>query len=255
MRHEETGSEENRTFLAPAEREQLLVEHLPQVRCIARGIHQRLPAHVPLEDLVHAGVLGLMDAVQKFNPAKNVQLKCYAQFRIRGAILDSLREMDWCPRNFRRQAKRVEQARLELEARLGRAPNEQEIAAELDMDLAEFQHLLGDLAGLDHPSQQMDSAEEQSEEEAFRRTARKEEKDPFVLCLQSELESLIHNALNEFDQRERQVFRLYYLEELTMKEVGAVVGVSQSRVSQIHGFVTTRLRARVKDLVQSRSHA
>jgi RNA polymerase sigma factor FliA len=255
MKYDETGFDENCTVLAPAEREQLLVEHLPLVRSIARGIHQRLPAHVPLEDLVHAGVLGLMDAVQKFNPAKNVQLKCYAQFRIRGAILDSLREMDWCPRNCRRQAKRVEQARLELAARLGRAPNEQEIAAELDMNLAEFQQLLGDLAGLDRPSQQTDSTEEQSEQDAYSRSAREEEKDPFDLCLQSEMKSLIQNALNEFDQRERQVFRLYYLEELTMKEVGAVVGVSQSRVSQIHGFVTARLRARVKDLVQSRSHA
>jgi len=255
MKYEEMGIEENHTLLEPAEREQLLVEHLPQVRSIARGIHQRLPSHVPLEDLIHAGVLGLMDAVQKFNPAKNVQLKCYAQFRIRGAILDSLREMDWCPRNFRRQAKRVEQARLGLEARLGRAPNEQEIAVELEMDLAEFQQLLGDLAGLDHPSQQTDCTEEPSEQDAYSHGAREEEKDPFALCLQSEMKSLIQNALNEFDQRERQVFRLYYLEELTMKEVGAVVGVSQSRVSQIHGFVTTRLRARVKDLVQSRSHA
>jgi RNA polymerase sigma factor for flagellar operon FliA len=255
MKFEGTGFEESRTSLAPVEREQLLVEHLPQVRSIARGIHQRLPAHVPLEDLIHAGVLGLMDAVQKFNPAKNVELKCYAQFRIRGAILDSLREMDWCPRNFRRQAKRVDQARLELEARFGRAPNEQEIAIELDMDLAEFQHLLGDLVGLDHPNQQTDSMEEQSDQEPFSRSARAEEKDPFVLCLQSELKSLIQTALKEFDHRARQVFRLYYLEELTMKEVGAVVGVSQSRVSQIHDFVTTRLRARVKDLVRARSHA
>jgi RNA polymerase sigma factor for flagellar operon FliA len=237
------------------ERERLLMEQLPQVRYIARRIHERLPRHVPFEDLVHAGVIGLIDALHKYDHGKHVQFGSYAKFRIRGAILDSLREMDWCPRHFRRQAKRVEQARLELEARHGRAPNEQEIAAELEMDLAEFQHLLGDLVGIDHPSQQTDSMEEQSEQEPFSCSARDEEKDPFVLCLQSEMKSLIQTALNEFDQRERQVFRLYYLEELTMKEVGAAVGVSQSRVSQIHGFVTTRLRARVKDLVRARSHA
>lgn len=255
MDFEEVGSGVSRAALAPAEREKLLVEHLPQVRSIARGIHQRLPAHVPLEDLIHAGVLGLMDAVQKFNPSKNVQLKCYAQFRIRGAIMDSLREMDWCPRNLRRQAKRVAQARGELEARLGRAPNEQEVAAELNMELGELQQLLGDLVALEPRSSPTDASEGQPEQEPFSRTARNEDADPFSLCLQSEMKSLIRTALKEFDQRERQVFRLYYLEELTMKEVGAVVGVSQSRVSQIHGFVTSRLRARVKDLVQAHTHA
>jgi len=255
MDFEEVESGVSRTALAPAEREQLLVEHLPQVRSIARGIHQRLPAHVPLEDLIHAGVLGLMDAVEKFNPARNVQLKCYAQFRIRGAIMDSLREMDWCPRNLRRQAKRVGQARSELEARLGRAPSEQEVAAELNMELGELQQLLGDLVALEPCSTPTDASEAPPEPEPFNRATRNEDTDPFSLCLQSELKSLIRTALQEFDHRERQVFRLYYLEELTMKEVGAVVGVSQSRVSQIHGFVTSRLRARVKDLVQSHTHA
>src|SRR5277367_2120860 len=108
--------------LDPGERERVLLEHLPQVRYIARRIHDRLPAQVPLEDLIHAGVLGLIDAVGKFNPGKNVQLKSYAKFRIRGAILDSLREMDWSPRNLRRQARRVEEARRELAAQLGHAP-------------------------------------------------------------------------------------------------------------------------------------
>src|ERR1019366_1218818 len=129
----------------PMERERLLLEHLPQVKYIARRIHNRLPAHVPLEDLIHAGVVGLIDAVGKFDPSKNVQLKSYANFRIRGAILDSLREMDWSPRHLRRQARRIDEAHRDLKLRLGRAASEPELAVELGMNLEVFQHLLGGL--------------------------------------------------------------------------------------------------------------
>src|SRR6202030_2043416 len=117
--------------LAPdsAVRQRLLTENLQEVRYIARRIHDRLPSHVPFDDLVHAGILGLIDAVDRFDPGKNVQLKSYARFRIRGAILDSLRQMDWSPRNLRRQARRIEEAHRELASELGRAPSEPELAA------------------------------------------------------------------------------------------------------------------------------
>src|SRR5947208_10134194 len=131
------------------ERQRLLNENLPEVRYIARRIHDRLPSHVPFEDLVHAGILGLIDAVDKFDPHKNVQLKSYARFRIRGAILDSLRQMDWSPRNLRRQARRIEEINRELAAELGRAPSEPELAARIGLSLSEFQQLLGELRGLD----------------------------------------------------------------------------------------------------------
>jgi RNA polymerase sigma factor for flagellar operon FliA len=114
--------------LDDAQREKLLLEHLPQVHYIARRIHGRLPPQVLLEDLVHAGILGLMDAVRKYDPSKNVQLKHYAEFRIRGAILDSLRQVDWGPRTLRRQARRLEKAILDCKARLGRDPSEPEMA-------------------------------------------------------------------------------------------------------------------------------
>src|SRR5258708_1584511 len=109
--------------LDPVERQRLLSENLPEVRYIARRIHDRLPSHVPFDDLVHAGILGLIDAVDKFDPRKNVQLKSYAAFRIRGAILDSLRQMDWSPRNLRRQSRRIEDANRDLSAEFGRAPS------------------------------------------------------------------------------------------------------------------------------------
>src|SRR5271165_4757746 len=132
-----------------AERERLLLENLPEVRYIARRIYDRLPPHVPFDDLVHAGILGLIDAVDKFDPKRNVQLKSYAKFRIRGAILDSLRQMDWSPRALRRQARKIEEAQQELGTKLGRGATEVESAAHLGMPLEEFQHLLGDLRGLD----------------------------------------------------------------------------------------------------------
>src|ERR1700722_1288950 len=149
----------------PIERERLLLEHLPQVKYIARRIHGRLPAQVPLDDLVHAGVVGLLDAVEKFNPSKNVQLKSYAKFRIRGAILDSLREMDWSPRHLRRQARRIEEVHRDLKLRLGRSDTEPELAKELEMSLDAFQHLLGELRGLDLGSLQAESMDPQADED------------------------------------------------------------------------------------------
>src|SRR6202011_4750654 len=214
----------------PQERERLLLEHLPQVRYIARRIHDRLPAQVPLEDLIHAGVVGLIDAVEKFDPSKNVQLKSYAKFRIRGAILDSLRELDWSPRHLRRKARQIEEAHRDLKLRLGRMASEPELAVELGMSLEDFQHLLGELRGLDLGSLHAESTDTRSDEEAISLRPGGSDKDPFLLCLRREMKSLVASALEELGKKERQVVTLYYLKELTMKEVGAVLGVGESRV-------------------------
>jgi RNA polymerase sigma factor (sigma-70 family) len=131
------------------ERQHLLIENLPEVRYIARRIHDRLPSHVLFDDLVHAGILGLIDAADKFDPGKNVQFKSYARFRIRGAMLDSLRQSDWSPRHLRRQARQIEQVNRELASELGRSPSEPEIASRLGIELVEFQRLLGEFRGLD----------------------------------------------------------------------------------------------------------
>src|SRR5215813_3217766 len=197
-------SEGQGAAMDPAERQRLLNENLPEVRYIARRIHDRLPSHVPFEDLVHAGILGLIDAVDKFDPQKNVQLKSYARFRIRGAILDSLRQMDWSPRNLRRQARRIEEANRELAAALGRSPSETELAAHLGMPLSEFQTLLGDLRGLDLGSLQAQS-EETGGEEASSAVANRVEEDPFQLTLRTEMRSLLTQAIEELDSKERQV--------------------------------------------------
>jgi RNA polymerase sigma factor for flagellar operon FliA len=238
--------------LDPAERQRLLMENLPEVRYIARRIHDRLPSHVPFDDLVHAGILGLIDAVDKFDPKKNVQLKSYARFRIRGAILDSLRQMDWSPRNLRRQARQIEEANRELSAELGRAPAESEIAERLGMQLEEFQRLLGELRGLDLGSLHNQS-EDGGTEEDITAVATRPEEDPFQITFRGEIRTLLADAIAELDDKERQVLALYYLEELTMKEVGVILDVGESRVSQIHTAALIRLRSRLQGRLSSGS--
>jgi RNA polymerase sigma factor for flagellar operon FliA len=234
------------------ERERLLLEHLPQVRYIARRIYDRLPSHVSLEDLTHAGVVGLIDAVSKFDPRKNVQLKSYAKFRIRGAILDSLREMDWSPRHLRAKARRMEEAHRDLRLRLGRVATEPELAVELGMTLEDFQHLLGDLRGLEVGSLQAEFTNSRSDEDIVSYKAGKIDEDPFFLCLRGEMKSLVSSALGNLDKKERQVMTLYYLGELTMREVGLVLGMGESRVSQIHSVALVRLRARTAESLRPR---
>jgi len=231
--------------LAPDERQRLLLEHLSEVRYIARRIHDRLPAHVPFDDLVHAGILGLIDAVDKFDAGKNVLLKSYARFRIRGAILDSLRQMDWSPRNLRRQSRRIEEARRNLAAQFGHAPTEPEIAVYLEMPLGDFQHLVGELRGLDLGSLQ-GLGDDGLEDTHVQAAATRPEEDPFQQTLRSELRTLLAQAIDELSEKEHHVLALYYLEELTMKEVGATLGIGESRVSQIHTAALIALRSRLQ---------
>jgi RNA polymerase sigma factor FliA len=226
------------------EREKLLLEHLPQVQYVARRIHGRLPPQVPLEDLVHAGILGLMDAVRKYDPTKNVQLKYYAEFRIRGAILDSLRLVDWSPRALRRQARRMELAISQCKARFGRDPSDTEIAAEMQISLATLQRLQGDLRGLDIGSLQAD-ADEPGEREISQARAEATEEDPYHQAVRSETKRLLEQAIGELPGREREVLALYHFQEMTMKQVGAMMRIGESRVSQIHTSALLRLRGRL----------
>ncbi len=230
------------------ERERIVLDHLPQVQCIARRIHERLPRQVLLEDLVHSGILGLMDAVRKYDPSKNVQLKHYAEFRIRGAILDSLRQVDWSPRTLRRQARRMEQAVIACKARLGRNPTEPEIAAELQMSLEDLQRLVGELRGLDVGTLQQEGSDSNGEDAIEARVVSNAE-DPYHQTLRWEMTDLLEKAIGELPGREREVLFLYHFEELTMKEVGMMLGVGESRVSQIHSAALLRLRERMRNLV------
>jgi RNA polymerase sigma factor for flagellar operon FliA len=229
------------------EQERVLLEHLPIVRFLARRIHERLPQHVDIEDMVSAGVVGLMDAISKFDPAKKVQFRSYAQFRIRGAILDSLRTLDWSPRELRRKGRAVEEAIRVLTARMGRAPNEAEVAAEMTLELEKYQQLLGDLKGLEIGTLHMERNEDSGDEELAYVPGRPEE-DPLFRCLRGELEERLAEAIQNLPDRERLVMSLYYYEEMTMREIGLALGVVESRVSQVHASAVVHLRGALRDL-------
>ncbi len=229
------------------ERNLLLIEHLPTVRYIARRIHERLPQHVELEDLVSAGVVGLIDAFSKFDHTKKVQFKSYAQFRIRGAILDSLRTLDWSPRELRRRGRAVEEAIRTLNLKFGRAPVEQEIADQLGISLVNYQQLLADLKGLEIGSLHVERSEDSGDDE-LAYVPGPDEDDPLFRCLKGELRQRLADAIDELPERERMVLTLYYYEELTMKEIGLTLGVVESRISQIHSSAVLHLRAALRDL-------
>jgi RNA polymerase sigma factor for flagellar operon FliA len=229
------------------DREQLLLENLPTVRYLARRIHERLPQHVELDDLISAGVVGLIDAYSKFDHGKKVQFKSYAQFRIRGAILDSLRTLDWSPRELRRKGRAVEEAIRSTTQRLGRAPSDIEIAETMELKLQEYQQLLGDLKGLEIGSLHMERTEDSGDEELAYIPGAPED-DPLFRCLKGEMKQRLADAIDELPEKERLVLTLYYYEELTMKEIGLTLGVVESRVSQIHSSAVLRLRTTLASL-------
>jgi RNA polymerase sigma factor for flagellar operon FliA len=220
-----------------------LLEQLPQVKYIAHRIHERLPQHVPFEDLLHAGIVGLIDALHKFDPCKNVRFESYAKFRIRGAILDSLREMDWSPRELRRKARRLQDTTQALQTQLGRSATEPELAQAMGMSLRAFQQLLDEIRGLSIGSFQSESLEDGSEMDLCESIPGPPDQDPLLLYLKAERKEELARAISRLPERDQQVLALYYQEELTMKEVGAVLGIGESRVSQLHSLAVVRLRA------------
>lgn len=226
--------------LNEARREQLVLDHLPQVRYAARRIHSRISRRVPIEDLVNAGIVGLIQAVRKYDPKRNVQLKYFAEFRIQGAILDSLRQGDWIPRGLRRRARDFEQAISNYKSRFGRDPNERELAMSLGIRLEVLQRLQRDLQHL-----QADRIETIGEDAVSLRTV-SEQEDAYHHTLRSERSGLLAKALDELTDRERQVVTMYYFQELTMSEVGMVLGIGESRISQIHSAALLRLRTRLR---------
>jgi RNA polymerase sigma factor for flagellar operon FliA len=235
--------------LGQEERDRMLMENLPQVRYIARRIHDRLPPHVALDDLVSAGIVGLLEAIRNFDPDRCENIKGYAKHRIQGAILDSLRDLDWGPRELRRKGRQIEEALHKLRNSLGRAPSESELAASQGMSLKELQKLLSELSGLHLGSLQALAPQPGREDEIEKYLPKAPDEDQLFLCERAELCECLACAVKELPERERQMLVLYYVEELTMKEVGAVLGVGEGRISQLHSAARLRLRARIQELL------
>lgn len=228
-----------------AEKDALVLQHLPLVRFVARSLQRRMPQHVELDDLISAGTMGLMDAVNRFDAAKQVQFKSYAQIRIRGAILDSLRATDWSPRELRRQARSITEATHTLSARLGRTPTDIEIAAEMGLDYADYLTLTSDVKGLEVGSLNLERTEGADEEE-LDFLAAPEEEGPLARFVSAEERQRVAEAIAELPEKERLVLALYYFEEMTMKEVGLTLGVVESRVSQLRAAALTKLRKKLR---------
>ena len=232
------------TLPSATPREQILLEHMPLVRMVAYRMLERLPQSVELDDLVSAGVVGLIDAYNKFDPSKEVLFRSYAAVRIRGAILDSLRGMDWAPREIRRKAREMEEATQRLTQRLGRKPQQSEVAADLGMAFASFQKLLVTVKGLEIGSLQSPHSDSSAEEELVYVEANPED-DPLHQCMRSERSAKLSAVVAELPEREQRVLQMYYVEEMTLKEIGLVLGLVESRVSQIRTAVIEVLRTRM----------
>jgi RNA polymerase sigma factor for flagellar operon FliA len=215
-----------------ARRDRVVLEHLPLVKAIAVRVHENLPVHVDVDDLVHAGVLGLFDAASKFNPEKQVVFSSYAKHRIKGAILDSLRQLDWASRDMRRRHKQVEAATRDLAATLQRAPTEAEIAERLGMDVDRWRTMMLDLRNVGLVSASTRSNE--NEELPAPDFPGKPETQPDSMCAREQLRSVLGDAMKKLPERYQKVVSLYYTSEMTMKEIGGVLGINESRVSQIH---------------------
>jgi len=222
------------------ERDQLILEHLPQVRLIARRIQERLPESISLDDLVSTGVLGLIAAIDNFDPTHNVKLKTYAEYKIRGAILDSLRGLDWAPRQKRRMAKQIEGAIASAEQKLKRAPSEEEVAKELGVSIGEYHDWLVEVRGLNVAS--LEYAGEQGRD-LLSYIPDSGENLPSAVLERSELERLLASSIEGIPEIERTVLGLYYQEELTLREIAQIVNLHESRISQLKSQAILRLRA------------
>jgi RNA polymerase sigma factor for flagellar operon FliA len=227
------------------ERERLIMDHLPQVRLIARRIHERLPESVNLDDLVSTGIVGLISAIDHFDPGHNVKLKTYAEYKIRGAILDSLRGLDWAPRQQRKRAKQIEAAIAALEQRLHGSPTEEQVAAELKLSIAEYHEWLVDIRGVNLGSLESSSPEEDGRD-LLKYISDEEDHWPSNLLERSELEKLLGEAIEKMPPVERTVLSLYYHEEMTLREIAKIVDLHESRVSQLKSQAILRLRAHIE---------
>ncbi|HYR85241.1 MAG TPA: FliA/WhiG family RNA polymerase sigma factor [Terriglobia bacterium] len=234
--------------MTAAERETLIVETLPLIKHVAHRVATRLPANIEMRDLINAGVLGLLDAVDKFEPERGVKFKTYAEVRIRGAILDSLRNLDWAPRSLRKKSKDLEKTYSDLSQKLGRTATDEEVSEAMGEDIEDFHALVEQLHGLTIGSFENVGDSEDSEN-YINYYPDDGTNDPYVRFQSNELTGMLAQAIEELPEKERLVLSLYYYEEFTMKEIGTLLGVNESRVSQLHTKATLRLRSRLAKVV------
>ncbi|UVW27922.1 RNA polymerase sigma factor FliA [Massilia sp. H6] len=223
----------------------LLTEHMPLVKRLAHHMKAKLPPSVEVDDLIQAGMIGLLDAINRYEDNHGAQFETYAVLRIRGAMLDELRSSDWMPRSTRQNMRKVEAAMEALQQRLGRPASESEIAKSLKMSLEDYQDILGDGGGHQLLYYEDFHADEGSDNFLDRYAV--DDADPLRALLDTDFRQAVIDAIDRLPPREKMLMGLYYEEELNLKEIGAVMGVSESRVSQLHTQAVSRLRASLKE--------
>ncbi len=223
---------------------ELVKQYLPLVKRIAYHLMARLPASVEVDDLIQVGLIGLMDAVERFDGSQGAQFESYATQRIRGSMLDDLREADWLPRHIRQKSRQIESAIHRLEQRKGRPPSEQEISKEMGIPLNDYQSMLGDVKG-----NQLLYYEDFSDDESsnfLERYLIDDASDPLSLLEDDGFRQGLIDAIDDLPEREKNLMGMYYEQDMNLKEIGAVMGVSESRVCQLHSQAVARLRAKMK---------
>lgn len=234
--------------LTEAERTEYIKKYAPLIKYIADRLSVRLPNHVSREDLFSSGTLGLIDAIDKFDPDRNIQFKTYAEFRIKGAMLDELRSMDWIPRSIRRKANQLEKAYHDLEAIYGRPATDEEAAEALNLSLEKFHRLLDDVKSISLLDIDTfhNPLPERGRDNLLELLIHGEGPDPLTLLNLHEARNVVAQAIDKLPEKENLVVSMYYYDELTMKEIGAVLGYTESRISQLHTKAVLRLRVRLR---------
>ena len=232
-------------------REEVIKRYSPMIKYVANRIAMRLPPHIEVDDLISVGVLGLMDAISKYDSSRGAKFKTYAEFRVRGAILDELRAMDWVPRSIRQKASNVDKVVQTLQAKLSRSPEDEEVAKEMGISLDQFHDTLNETKSIPIFSlEDLGIAKESGEQQSLLDClAGKADADPQTQIRLIELKEIIAKAIDALPEKERLMVSLYYYEELTMKEIGAVLEITESRVSQIHSKAVYRLRTKLKAII------
>ena len=238
--------------LSAEKRNELILTYTPLIKYIAARLAARLPAQVSLDDLVSCGIIGLIDAINKFDVSKNVQFKTYAEFRVKGAMLDELRALDWVPRSVRRKTTDLERAYADIEKQTGRPATDEEVAQTMGLALDDFYKLLDEtksITFMDIEFLRQKSTE--TNDPTLAETFAMDDRDPFTAINLAQIRELIANAISDLPDKEKMTVSLYYQDELTMKEIGEVLGYTESRISQMHSKAMLRLRAKLKKTLTS----
>jgi len=237
---------EEPTKVTPEQKDQLILEYAPLIRFIAQKIAIRLPSSIELDDLISSGVIGLMDAIEKYDPSRDNKFKTYAEFRVRGAILDELRSQDWVPRSVRDKAKLLDRATVELENELGRIPVEEEVAEKLNMSIEEYYDLLNQVKPVSIFSMDDQSTFSNSDKKSIMNLLEGcKLNNPHVQLNIKSVKEVVATSIEDLPERQRLVLSLYYYEDLNLKEIGKILRVTESRVSQLHAQAISRLRSKL----------